>query len=187
MAKPFTIAVAQLNPVVGDLVGNADKLIAAYREGSSEVDLLVAPELYLSGYPPEDLVMRRGFDRAVQAEAARIAKATADGGAWIITGAPWAVEGELYNAALVIGDGSIQNICRKSKLPNYGVFDEMRVFSPGPPPAPVSVRGIRVAALICEDIWSPDPVEAVRQGGAEILVAINGSPYDIAKLDDRRG
>ena len=185
MADSLKLCVAQLDPVVGDLPGNADRLLTVRAESGRGTDLIVAPELYLSGYPPEDLVMRRGFQAAVADQAARIAAATADNGPWILIGAPWVVDGALYNAALLLGDGAIQAVCRKSELPNYGVFDEKRVFAPGPPPQPVSVRGVRIGVLICEDMWTPAPAVAARAAGAELLVAINGSPFEADKIARR--
>jgi NAD+ synthase len=186
MTDSLNIAMAQLNPVVGDLDGNAERLLAAWREAAAAgYDLLVAPELYISGYPPEDLVMRRAFQAAVVSQVERISRITAAGGPWIVTGAPWVMHERLYNAALVIGEGEVKAVSRKRELPNYGVFDELRVFSPGPLPEPVDLKHGRAGMLVCEDMWVPEPSAACKAAGAEILIVINGSPFDAAKAADR--
>ena len=147
-------------------------------------DIVLAPELYVSGYPAEDLVLRRAFQDAVRREVERLARVTASG-AWIVVGVPWALEGQLYNAALAIGAGRVQAVVRKQRLPNYGVFDEVRVFQPGPPAAPVPIKGARVGLLVCEDMWMCRPAAAAAATGAELLVALNGSPFDAAQIADR--
>ena len=187
MADALNIALAQLNPVVGDLDGNAGRLLAVWRDAADKrFDLLVATELYLSGYPPEDMVMRAAFQEAVASQVQRLARATADGGPWIVVGAPWRDEEQLFNAALVLGDGAIQAACRKHDLPNFSVFDEKRVFAPGPMPHPVAFRGTaRLGILVCQDMWSPGPSAALKEAGADVLIAINSSPFDTGKLEQR--
>ena len=149
-------------------------------------DVVLAPELYVTGYPPEDIVVCSAFQDGVQREVERLARATS-GGPWIIVGAPWAVEGRLYNAALVLGAGQVRTVVRKQRLPNYGVFDEVRVFSPGPPVAPVPLPGksARLGLLVCEDMWARGPAAAAAATGANILVVLNGSPFDAAQIADR--
>lgn len=185
MVKNISIAMAQLDPTVGSIDENTNKLIAEYRKVSASSDLLVTSELYLSGYPPEDLVMRREFQEIIHSKTRDIVSETLDSRAWMILGTPWVENDELYNAALVIGEGKIQQVCRKSRLPNYGVFDEIRVFSQGPTPTPVLIHNVPFGILICEEIWSAEPVRGLKDSGAEILIVINGSPYDVTKIAER--
>ena len=186
MADVLTIAMAQLNPVVGDPRGNADRLLDAWRAASADgADIVVASEMYLSGYPPEDLVVRRAFQDSIAEQVGRVVEATAGGGADVVVGAPWIVDGGLCNAALAVGGGRLIAAYRKQELPNYGVFDEKRVFTPGPPSGPVHLKGARLGLLVCEDGWVPGPAAALSAAGADILVVLNGSPFDVAKIADR--
>jgi NAD+ synthase len=187
MTDRIRIALAQLNPIVGDIAGNLDKALAARREAMlAEADLIVFSELFLVGYPPEDLVLKPAFQRAVEEAIGNLAKLTADGGPAILMGAPWKHEGKLYNAVFHLDHGEIKGHRFKVHLPNYGVFDEPRVFSPGDMPGPFQIRGVRIGAPICEDIWYPDVVECLQESGAEILLVPNGSPYDADKFDARQ-
>ena len=133
----------------------------------------------MSGYPPEDLVLKNAFLDAVRAGVEALAADTADGGPGLIVGAPWLDDdGKRYNAALVLDGGKIVTRRDKYDLPNYGVFDEKRVFDAGAPPGPVNFRGVRLGLAVCEDMWTPDVCETLQESGAEILIIINGSPYE---------
>jgi NAD+ synthase len=187
MSDRLIVALAQLNPTVGDIAGNADKARAARAEAAEKgADLLLLPELFLSGYQPEDLVLKPFFLSKLADAAAALAAETADGGPAVLLPTPWSEGGERpYNAVLLLSDGKIETRRYKYDLPNYGVFDEKRVFAPGPMPGPLSVKGVRIGVPICEDIWSPDVVECLEESGAEILLVPNGSPYEDGKEDTR--
>ncbi len=188
MTDTLTIALAQLNPTVGDAVGNARMLSAARGAAAGMgADLMVASELVIAGYPPEDLVLRPSFQETVAREVAALAGETADGGPALLIGAPWIVDGALYNAALLLDGGEIAAVRLKHELPNYGVFDEKRVFAEGPMPGPVNFRGVRLGVMVCEDMWTEDVGECLEESGAEIMVVINGSPFEIDKIDQRLG
>jgi NAD+ synthase len=182
-ADRLKIAVAQLNPTVGDVRGNAGKARRA-RERTPDADLIVFPELFIAGYPPEDLVLKPSFQTACRQVVEELARETATGPALLI-GTPWVEDGRLYNAVALCEGGRITALRFKVDLPNYGVFDEKRVFSPGPAPGPVNFRGVRLGAPICEDIWGPDPVECISETGGEILLVPNGSPYRRGVINER--
>jgi len=186
-ADRLAIAVAQLNPTVGDLAGNAEKARAARAEAQRDgADLVAFPELFLAGYPPEDLVLKPAFQAACRARIEELARATADGGPAMLVGTPWlADDGKLYNAYCLLDQGAIAAVRLKVDLPNYGVFDEKRVFVPGPLPGPISFRGVRIGIPICEDIWGTEVVECLAETGAELMIVPNGSPY-WRKKDDVR-
>jgi NAD+ synthase len=184
MTDRLIIALAQLNASVGELAGNADAILAA-RALVPAADLLVTPELSIVGYPPEDLVLKPALVEAAKVQVERMAQATADGGPALLVGAPWAEEGKLYNAMLLLDGGRIAGITRKHDLPNYGTFDEKRLFSAGPLPGPMNLRGVRIGVPVCEDIWTPDVCECLAETGAELLIVPNGSPFEVGK-DDRR-
>jgi NAD+ synthase len=175
------IAIAQLNPQVGAIDKNAAAIRAAHEAGAAMgADLVVTPELSISGYPPEDLVLKPAFVAACEAAAADLAKLTATGPGLII-GTPWQDGDTLHNAAFLLDAGAITARRKKHELPNYGVFDEKRVFDPGPAPGPVTFRGVRLGLMICEDWWFPDVSETLAESGAEILLSINGSPFEDGK------
>ncbi|MFO0998147.1 MAG: NAD+ synthase [Alphaproteobacteria bacterium] len=186
MTDTLAIALAQINPIVGDLAGNAALIrVARAAAARSGADLVVFTELSLCGYPPEDLVLRPRFQASVAAAIEALAKETADGGPGLVVGALNRTEKGLHNSAYVLDGGRILAVRDKHDLPNYGVFDEKRVFAPGPLPGPVSFRGVRLGVMVCEDMWTPDVSECLGESGAEILVVINGSPYETKKQDER--
>jgi len=182
----LTIALAQLNPTLGDMEGNA-ALVRAARARAKEAgaDLVVASELVLTGYPPEDLVLRRAFLDAAEEAANALARDTADGGPALLVGTPWRLDGKIHNAALLLDGGKVAAIRLKHDLPNYGVFDEKRVFAAGPLPGPINFRDVRLGVQVCEDMWTPDVTECLEESGAELLIVINGSPFDVEKPDVR--
>ncbi|HEX7969492.1 MAG TPA: NAD+ synthase [Stellaceae bacterium] len=185
MTDRLTIAVAQLNPTVGDIAGNIAKLRRACAAAAEQgADLVVGTELCVAGYPPEDLVLKPAFVAACEAAVRAFAKNTTSGPA-IIVGTPWRQDGKLYNAAALLERGQIAALRFKHELPNYGVFDEKRVFAAGPAPGPIAFRGVRLGLMICEDMWTPDPTEALQESGAELLLVINGSPFESNKRDER--
>ncbi len=177
MTDTLKISVGQLNPVVGDIDGNTAMALAAWQDATAMgADLLVLTELFLSGYPPEDLVLKPAFLAACRTGAQELARQT-KGGPAIILGSPWAEDDKVHNAILLLDDGEIAAVRYKVELPNYGTFDEARVFQPGPLPGPVDFRGVRIGMPICEDIWIEDVAECLKETGAEILITPNGSPY----------
>src|ERR1700744_3447100 len=186
-ANRLIIALAQIPAIVGDIAGNRDRLRKARKEAAAfGADILLAPELYLSGYPPEDLVLKPAFQEACRAACEELARDTADGGPATLVGLPWVEDGKLYNATALLDGGRIEAVRFKVDLPNYGVFDEKRVFAAGPSPGPIVFRGVRVGVPICEDIWGPDPVECILETGGEILLVPNASPYERDKLAIRQ-
>src|SRR5579862_694349 len=191
-ADQFAITLAQLNPTVGDVTGNAAKARDARAQARTDgADLVVFPELFVSGYPPEDLVLKPAFQAACRAAIEELARETADGGPAVLIGSPWVEDGKLYNAVALLDDGRIAAIRYKANLPNYGVFDEKRLFTRGPAAGPVTLRGVRLGVPICEDIWLEESedyenvVECLAETGAEILIVPNGSPYARNKHDLR--
>jgi NAD+ synthase len=186
MADRLRIALAQLNPIVGDVAGNLALLRAARaRAGEESADVLLATELFLVGYPPEDLVFKPALQHAAREAAAALAAETADGGPDVLVGLPWADETGLHNALAHLSGGKLRALRFKHALPNYGVFDEIRVFRPGPLPAPIVVKGVKLGVPICEDIWVPEVCAALAERGAEILLVPNGSPFEHDKRQER--
>ena len=186
MADRFRIALAQLNPVMGDIAGNLKNARLARGEAAkAKADLILFSELYIVGYPPEDLVLKPALQDDAREAIEKFAKDTADGGPAVLIGTPWVEDQKLYNAVLLLDEGRIAGKSFKHDLPNYGVFDEKRVFAVGPMPGPFNVRGVRIGVPICEDIWTPDVVECLSETGGEILLVPNGSPFEAGKEDMR--
>ncbi len=175
------IAMAQLNLLVGDPAANADKIVATIARARDELkaQLVVFPELSLSGYPPEDLLLRPSFHRAVTRALQRVTRAAK--GIDVVIGFPRAVGARLYNAAAVLRDGKRIATYHKHLLPNYGVFDEKRYFLPGRRPCVVDIAGVKVGITICEDAWAPPPIAKAVKAGAQLVININASPYDCNK------
>jgi len=174
------IALAQCNPHEGHIDHNL-QMIRALRAAASGADLVVTPEFSIGGYPPEDLVRKAAFIDRCEAAIAALAADTADGGPGLIVGGPWRDGDKIYNAAFLLDGGVVAARRAKCELPNYGVFDDKRVFDPGPAPVPVVFRGTRIGLMICEDWWFAAVSAALREAGAEMLLSINGSPYESQK------
>ena len=178
------IALAQINPTVGDVPGNAERVIARIAPARAQgANLLVCPELVLSGYPPEDLLFHRGFRRRVDQALAKLAAAAQD--IDLLVGCPEYAAGTIYNTAAWLRGGEVIARYRKQVLPNYQVFDEKRYFTAGSQPVTVDIAGIRVGLLICEDVWHVAPAAAVRKAGAECCISLNASPYQLGKQAER--
>ena len=180
------ISLAQYNPILGDISGNAGIVKQVYESANkASSDLLVFPELFMTGYPPEDLILKPAFVRAVREELESLSDITKGQNCAILVGAPWSDGSKVYNAVVLLEDGEIKDIRYKVDLPNYGVFDEKRVFAVGEMPGPINFRGVRLGVPICEDIWSEDVCECLQETGAEMLIVPNGSPFHISKHDVR--
>lgn len=183
MTDRLIIALAQLNPTLGAINAN----LARARKARAEVpdaDLILFPELFICGYPPEDLVLRPSFVAACRAAVEELAKDTVTGPAMLM-GLPWREGGKLHNSVALLANGKIEAVRHKFDLPNYGVFDEKRVFDAGPAPGPIAFKGVRLGVPICEDIWTEETCETLAETGAEILLSPNGSPFERNKDDVR--
>jgi NAD+ synthase len=182
----FKLALAQLNPVVGDIDGNLEKAREAREKAAADgADLVVLTELFLTGYPIEDLALKPALQAAAREACEQLAAETSDGGPAMIIGLPWG-EGPLaYNALAFLDAGRIDALRFKYNLPNYGVFDEKRVFAPGPMPQPIEFRGLSLGVPVCEDIWAEEACGALAAAGANLLIVANGSPYWQDKLPQR--
>jgi NAD+ synthase len=184
----FKLALAQLNAVVGDIEGNLKKARDARAQASqARADLIVFSELYLTGYPIEDLVLKPALQQAAREACEALARDTADGGPAMLVGLPWGEAPFVYNAVALLDRGRIEAVRYKYNLPNYGVFDEKRVFAPGKLPEPIAFRGLKIGVPVCEDIWSEEVCEALALEGAELLIVPNGSPYWMDKREVRYG
>lgn len=186
MTDTLSIALAQLSSRVGDIAGNLARARQARAEAARlGAELVLFPELFLVGYPPEDLVLKPALQEACRLAIHELAQETGDGGPAVLIGTPWREAGKLHNAVAFLEEGRIATLRFKVDLPNYGVFDEKRVFTPGPMPGPISFKGIRIGVPICEDIWGEDIVECLSETGAELLLVPNGSPFRRTVRDER--
>ena len=185
MSDTLRIALAQLNLWVGDIQGNARRIIDAAGQARDEMaaDVIVFPELSLTGYPPEDLLLRPGLHRRVLVALEEIKRQVR--GISVVFGYPQQASGGLFNAAAVVADGQLQGVYHKQHLPNYSVFDEKRYFVPGQQPLVVPIRGVPVGLTICEDIWEPGAVALAREAGARLILNLNASPYHLHKGRER--
>ena len=182
MVDTLKITLAQLNQSVGDLAGNAAAMVAAReRARAAKADLIVFPELALIGYPPEDLVLKPALIERSAAALEELARVTADGGPAMLVGSVFVIDGALHNGVALLDQGRIAAIRLKHELPNYGTFDEIRLFHAGPLPEPIVFKGVMIGVPICEDIWHPDVCRHLADFGAELLICPNGSPYEIDK------
>jgi NAD+ synthase len=175
MIGDLKIAIAQINPVLGNIAHNLNLVNKALFK-CIDADLVVFPELVVCGYPPEDLALKPSFIADCMKASQDFIATCKDSPAFILT-TPWEQDGKHYNAALFVENGTIKHIVFKNNLPNYGVFDEKRIFSSGPLPAPVEFKGHKVGIVICEDIWFPPAAAHLKAQGAEIILSPNGSPY----------
>lgn len=188
MNRALSIYLAQLNATVGAIELNADRIAEAYRGGAAAgADLVLTPELSLTGYPLEDLVLKPFFVRRAMEMVETLAALTkGTGKPGLIVGAPWYEGKALHNAVFLLEDGEIKAIRFKRELPNYGVFDEKRVFAPGDTTAPIEFRGVSLGVLICEDMWFPNCAETLKAQGAEILLVPTCSPFELDKHPERK-
>jgi NAD+ synthase len=186
MTNSLKVGLAQLNPKVGDVAGNLAKVRAARAEAAAQgADLVLYAETVLSGYPPEDLVLKPAFQKACHDAVEALRADTNDGGPALFVTTPWREGDKLHNAIIALDKGAIVGKRFKVDLPNYGVFDDKRVFAPGPMPGPLVFNGVRIGVPICEDMWTPDVVECITETGGEIILVPNGSPYEVGKTDIR--
>ena len=185
MKPTLRIALAQLDMLVGDVHGNATRVINTARQARADLnaDLVLFPELSLSGYPPEDLVFHRGFRRHIEDGLAKVRDEVQN--VSVMVGFPEYAGPAIYNSAALLNGGMVAAIHRKAELPNYKVFDEKRYFQPGAQPSVVDVKGFRCGLLVCEDMWEPEGAQLARADGAELLIVINASPYEIHKQRER--
>ena len=174
------IALAQIDQRVGDIDANVAAM-RAWREKAAGADLVVFPEMQVIGYPPEDLVLRPALIERAAAALEELAKDTADGGPAMLVGTVVREGDMLFNSVALLDGGEVAAIRHKHELPNYGTFDEQRLFDPGPLPEPVLFRGVSLGLPICEDVWHPKVCKHLAEAGAEIFLCVNGSPYEIDK------
>ncbi len=188
MKNQLSIYIAQLNPTVGAIKGNCEKIAAAYAAALTDgADLVLTPELSITGYPLEDLVLKPFFVRQARLAAEALADVTeGEGKPALLVGCPWLNGDILYNAVLLLEDGTVKEIRYKHELPNYGVFDEKRVFKGGELPKPIAFRGYSLGVMICEDMWYPRVTAALKQGGADILLVPTCSPFELEKHGERQ-
>lgn len=182
MNLPLTLA--QINPVVGDIAGNAAALLSCWR--NAKAGMVITPELSLTGYPCDDLILKPAFIEAAKAAFEALLREGATFPSALAVGLPWSENGQIYNALFVIKGGEILHRQFKVHLPNYGVFEEKRVFSPGALPSPFEYSGVKIGFLICEDAWHADIALHLRSCGVEIIISSNASPFGLKNIRDRR-
>ncbi|PCI97164.1 MAG: NAD+ synthase [Alphaproteobacteria bacterium] len=185
MANQLRLTLAQLNPTVGDIDGNAQQILDVWHEHKDSSDLVIFPELFLCGYPPEDLVLNAAFLHAIETKVTAICAQSKDYAAAALVPTIWREKYGLYNVALLIENGEIKQILKKHMLPNDHVFDEPRIFQAGDLPEPLDFRGTKLGIMICEDLWHTDVATHLKQRGAELFIIINASPYHISKHAER--
>jgi NAD+ synthase len=186
MTKPVLIALAQMNAHLGKVNANVSRLAEARAKSALQgAEIIVTPEMFLSGYPCDDLVLRNDFMADVAAGIDQLTELTSDGGPAIVVGAPAAIDGAIYNSVFVLDGGKQLARFDKVNLPNYGVFDDKRNFTAGQMPGPAMLRGLKIGFPICEDIWEPNVAECLEESGADLIIAINASPFDISKPECR--
>ena len=183
--RQLRCVMAQLNLVVGDVDGNTSRIVAAANEARDryQADLVMLPELAVSGYPPEDLLFHSGMRLQVARSLERLQREVR--GITLVAGYPEYAGSDIFNSAIVIRDGVVLANHRKACLPNYRVFDEKRYFTPGTEPTVIEIKGIRIGVLVCEDVWEPKPAAQTRDAGAQVLLVINASPYEVDKQTQR--
>ncbi len=182
---PLNISIAQLNPVLGDISGNFEKICRAWEQEEGKSDLVVFSEMIICGYPPEDLVLKPAFIEEIKIRVNNLAEISKNKKSAILISAPWQIDDKRYNAALLIYDGKIKDIILKHHLPNYGVFDEYRIFKSAPLPLPVKFKNHVLGIMTCEDMWYSDVTKKLKNEGAEILIVLNGSPFSHHKNSTR--
>ncbi len=184
ISQSMSLAIAQINCTVGDIAGNSAKIFAAATQAKTDgATMLITPELALTGYPPEDLLLREDFNQASETALLELAKKTQ--GITLLVGHPRVFEGACYNAASVLQDGKVISTYHKQALPNHTVFDELRYFKAGTSPLVFEHQGVKCGVLICADVWEANPAKLAKQAGAEILLTLNASPYHMKKQDSR--
>ncbi|MDY0028662.1 MAG: NAD+ synthase [Pseudobdellovibrionaceae bacterium] len=179
----FTLA--QINPSVGDLDGNLERIISVWTAQAPHADLVIFPEMVLTGYPPEDLLHKSSFIDACENRIEGLIEKSLSMTSAILIGAPYRIDHKLYNAALLIDNGKLKSVTAKHHLPNYGVFDEKRYFTPSSETKVAEFRGTKLGVMICEDMWFENIANDLKKQGAEILISLNGSPFEIGKLTAR--
>lgn len=180
------VCLAQHNPTLGDLDKNADCVTTAYKKAVQEdVDLIVFSELFLTGYPPEDLILKPAFIDATMHKLEDLARHTYSHKTAMLIGTPYAEDSKVYNAVALLENGEVSQVRKKVELPNYGVFDEYRVFTSGPMPEPIVFQDMKIGVPICEDIWLPSVCQHLKDTGADLFVVLNGSPFSLQKHNER--
>lgn len=183
MPEALKITLAQINPTVGALEENTRKILDIWQ--NAESDLVVFPEMVVCAYPPEDLVLKPSFLDEIDLSVEKLCNASKNFTPAALISCPWRINGQTYNAALLIENGQISHIQTKHHLPNYGVFDEQRIFKSGPLPKPINFKGTQIGLLICEDMWYPDVTAHLKGQGAQLLLSINASPFETTKDETR--
>jgi NAD+ synthase len=186
MPSTFTLALAQINPLMGDIRGNAQKIRDYAERAHGRADLVLFPEMALTGYPPEDLILTSSFREAAMETVEQLAADTANLSCDLLIGSVWHDGTRTYNASILLSKGCIDVVRCKHELPNYGVFDEKRIFAPGPSPKVLHWRGFKLGVLICEEVWDDALPGLLKSQGAELLLVQNASPYSIGKSAERK-